>query len=299
MMLGVSWFRDAYTPRVTPGRVSWDALAARLTLHKPLERRAWVCPAKCATRRAWSPGACGACGAERVLDKRTAGAWSPWTFRDDKRSDLSAVLGCALVVDYDGGASLETVRQTWAGFEHVAHTSWSHLDPDSACVRVVLPLAEPVRASLYRRLFAWSLDRAPEQDPTVTDPGRLWFLPFTHGAPVASWHHRGPWLDVDASALPPHPSERPAARPQRPRVFERSDLYRVDVGARRALGVQLGGELGSSGPAEVVRHVPCPGCGQRTVWWPVQPRGWPGAACDHRRSCGWVGFLDELAGEGA
>ena len=301
MLLHACWFPDAYTPRPTrAGRFGWDAIACRLTAPPPLSRRAWVCVAGC-PRRAWHPGTCPTCDAPTVLDKRTCPAWSPWQLRPGwRRCEAAAIEGSALVVDYDGGISLDDARASWSDWAHAAHTSWSHADDADAHVRIVRPLARRVPREGYGRLFAWSVARDPRQDRTVGDPARLWFLPMVReGARPRGWQHDGPRLAMDWRDLPPTSDELArelaragrAARDELGR-FADSDLYRSNPSARAELAISLGGAVSGN----IARGIACPKCGRPSVWWRIEPGELaPGAYCDHKRSCGWGGWLDTFA----
>ena len=63
------------------------------------------------------------------------------------------------------------------------------------------------------------------------------------------------------------------------------------------LGLTLGGRLVGEGDAQRVVGVPCPRCERPSVWWWVSPASWAGAGCSHRKSCGWTGWVDQLAAE--
>jgi hypothetical protein len=76
----------------------------------------------------------------------------------------------------------------------------------------------------------------------------------------------------------------------------RRQRVEMDAGQREALAVSLGGRR----TGESVRGVTCPSCAERSVWWFVDPVGktWTGAACAHRKTCGWAGGF-EIFGGGA
>lgn len=293
----VSWFRSAWEPRIVAAHeVSWERLAERLTTHPPPPPLPWACSARCSRKRWRRPGGCPGCGAALLPDKFSLPAWSPWTFSGPTRTTTAAQHTAAMVLDYDGGATAETIRATWAAWRHVAHTSWSHT-ADVPRWRVVLPLLEPVPSAAWSRAWAWAVARDGTHDATCKDPGRLYFLPFDSGdRPCDAWAHDGPVLGIDSNKPPAPDDDRPTRRHVARGHLDRSRAHRLrtDVGQRRTLGEQLGGRVCGSGESERVQGVTCPACSRKSVWWAVHPRSWAGAACSHKTSCGWSGWLDQL-----
>lgn len=289
-------------------------LARRLLNPPPPTIRAWSCPT-CDTSRSprrWSRRPC-SCGAELVPCKRALPAWSPWTFRGDRRSAETADRCAYLAVEYDGaGGSCDEIRARWAAWGHLGHTTWSHTDPTAARARVVVPLERTITVAEWPAVWAHARAIGAHLDTVCSDPGRLWFLSLARPG-FASWHHGGPPLPVPdiVGGDPPGGAcegvTRPAgqvARFSRPdasrsagrdasRRYPISVKWRTDAAARRDLGVALGGVV----VGDVVRRVTCPHCRRASVWWRIDPRS-PSdapARCDHGKSCGWWGWLDQLA----
>lgn len=309
MLLTTSWAESLRraAPVITR-RVSWGALAARMVRPPLAPDLPLVCSAACCEVRWRLPGRCPRCDAELVPDKRSLPAWSPWMFRDDRRGLASAVTSSCLVVDYDEGVDVDAARARWADWPHVGHTSWSHR-PAAPKVRVIVPLAEPIPARVWGRVWTWSTAHDDRQDLQIGDPGRCYFLPFQRVG-FTAWLHDEPssLLAVDWSRLPPHPDEalvegpRPDAAPARNLRPNRGPVYgtlryalRTDPDARRTWGLELGGALHGEGAQARIKGVRCPKCGRPGVWWLLAPRSWPGAACEHKSSCGWTGWLDNLS----
>lgn len=98
------------------------------------------------------------------------------------------------------------------------------------------------------------------------------------------------WL-LDLVAPPPPPAPPPA----HPRAWYPDGGAAVrlrDPGARLELALRLGGQVAEDhGSARGIR---CPRCARASVWYPITPERWYGAACSHRQSCGWAGALTEL-----
>jgi predicted RNA-binding Zn-ribbon protein involved in translation (DUF1610 family) len=64
---------------------------------------------------------------------------------------------------------------------------------------------------------------------------------------------------------------------------ELARVLRLDPSARLSLGASLQADIVQA--AGHVRHVKCPNCGDRSVWWTISGPGH--AKCSHLNSCGW------------
>ncbi|MCK6527668.1 hypothetical protein L6R50_08925 [Myxococcota bacterium] len=236
-----------------------------------------------------------------VTDKRQLPAWSPVLYRDEARRGRGWVeaVSC-LVLDYDGGTSLDEAVVAWRDWPHVLHTSWSHT-PDSPRFRVVLPLEEPVPAPEWP--WAWESARqwyrGTTPDPVCKDVARLYFRPALR---APDWPHEARVNDVDRPLLrlewtrpPPRPA--PVLPPRGPWTVSwsrrRAVLYAVlarEPDARRRAADLVGAAVRDG----IARGGTCPQCGRPDVWWPVVPERPMGARCNHARSCGWRGSLVDL-----
>lgn len=136
-------------------------------------------------------------------DKRDTPAWSPARF-EGSATDRAAVELSALVLDFDG-ADPDAASARWQAYRHVMHSTMSST-PASPRFRLVLPLARPVPAAYWRRVWAWAAERDSDIDPTCKNAGRVYFLPATTGIhPHFARRNPGPLLDLDAAALPEPP----------------------------------------------------------------------------------------------
>lgn len=242
---------------------------------------------------------------EKAARARHLPAWSPATFDPGWRSSVNATALSCIVLDHDDGAPLDLARRTWGAWAHVAHTSWSH-EEASPRWRVVVPLARPVAAALWPRVWAWAHARAGGRaDPACKDAARLYYMPALRGpdAPWEAFTHDGPPLDLDALDLPPldlPPLDRPPARRPAPRVRDPGThvgrmLARLYAG-RRDVRERVAHALGADVTGAPLRadRVTCPRCGDASVWWYIEPGRMAGAACKHRNTCGWTGPLADL-----
>lgn len=287
---GISWYASARDNRPRRIEAEWSRLVARLTTHQIREG---------------------------VADKRDLPAWSPAVLAPGARraNDAVEAVSC-IVLDYDDGTELATAREPWMDWPHIWHTSWSHTE-ELAKFRLVIPLARAVPVVAWRWVWAWAARRAAGGiDQACKDASRLYFLPAVKSANAPRWagvHDPGGWCcdpDWDRATVEElqnagkamHAVQaRALYREAAPRVVASGGAMdairaalRVDPDARRRAGEHLGGRLTSSRVSGVV----CPRCGDRSVWWLLEPDARRQAACNHRNSCGWHGWIDELVGGG-
>lgn len=237
--------------------------------------------------------------------KQRLPAWSPCVFADDRRSLARARSVCAVVLDYDAGDPCDRELARWGPWARVLHSSWSHAE-DAPRFRIVVPLAHPVRAERWGRVWAWAWRHSGGRiDRACKDPSRAYFRPALRG-------HNSPWrlevvegdvLDLDAETLPPAPDERPERPPvpaptwdPHPTIAaaQRRRHLAADPAARLAHGLGAGGVASGAGSGARVDRVACPQCARPSVWFWVDPVKASGASCKHRESCGWYGPVDAL-----
>ena len=263
----VSWFRskrDAQPKRVDR---SLDALVAALT------------------RRSNAP-------------KDELPLWSPAVFDGSRKKANVVELSC-LVLDYDDGTAINAAVKVWGPWAHIIYTTPSH-GPDGDRFRVVLPLAQPVAAADWPRVWQWAEQRAGRTvDPACKDASRIYYghagdvryaraMPSTKGRPLL-------WVDVDRLPAPP-PTWKELPRPvSAPVSYDRAVSRTVDLLAtcpatRRRAGEMAGAQIND----ETVKGAKCPRCSQPSVWWPIVPHKIRSAMCHHRKSCGWIGSIYEV-----
>lgn len=102
------------------------------------------------------------------------------------------------------------------------------------------------------------------------------------------------WLLDMVKEKPRPPVPKPVSIPRRtPWSRDAADrelarVLRLDPTARTTLGQQLGADIHTLH----VRHVKCPQCADKSVWWTVSGPGH--AKCSHLNSCGWHAPLHTL-----
>lgn len=126
------------------------------------------------------------------------GGWSPVRYDPPKRAKENVREVSALVLDYDKQAQWDAIVERWRAVQGVVYTTKSHT-ADSHRLRAVLPLARPVTAEEYPRIWEWaSKQTACPVDQQCKDVSRFWYDPSkpTRG----QWRARkltGPALDPD------------------------------------------------------------------------------------------------------
>lgn len=222
-------------------------------------------------------------------EKQQVPGWSPIAVHEGMTRSLAAVETVyALVLDYDGTATLEQAREAWAPWCHVGHTTWQ----GAPRCRVVVPLAQPCPAALWVGVYGWAQARDPRIDQKTKDASRFWYQPATNGPadPFASWVHEGPALELDyARLMKPKPKLPPLERTSGAGA-RRCAVRRLDhPDARMRAAEYLHVAVNANGNAKGAR---CPACGRFSVWWHVEESG--PAICNHRKTCGWMGSLAKV-----
>lgn len=246
-------------------------------------------------------------------DKRTLPAWSPAVLPEGatRANDRVESLSC-IVLDYDDGTSPDVALVPWLDWPCIVHSSWSHSEALTK-FRLIVPLARPVPLRAWRWVWSWAAGRAAGTiDQACKDASRLYFLPARRGAgAVFSFcHDPGGYLcDPDwhrqteeALALAGRAPEAVAARvradiPQTPTSVGKGlsaarEALRRDPRVRR----QAAAFLGARTTTERAYGIKCPKCGDRSVWFLLEPDKKAGCECNHKNSCGWFGWIDDLSG---
>ncbi len=118
--------------------------------------------------------------------KRDLRLWSPALYRPgaDKRGSESVTHVSCLVLDYDDGTPIADASVTWSSWFHLVHTTWSHT-PEHPKFRLVMPLAFPVPAEDWSKVWSWAEEVARfEIDPSMKSPAANYALP---AVPHRAW----------------------------------------------------------------------------------------------------------------
>lgn len=226
--------------------------------------------------------------------------WSPVTYKADTRRGAKNVEKVNLIVlDFDDGAHWRDVLPRWEGCAAFVHTSWSHTREHPKW-RLVVPLAEPVSSDLWPQVWRWADKRSGGSDPACKDPCRVFYVPACRDLELFERIEvQGEPVTVPAVHLKPVPAVSPwLKRGQQRRLKDaraegkRSDVYKLDPGAREALGLRMGGTVQGGH----VKGVKCPACGRASLRWWVAIGSELQAYCAHKKSCGHRAWLDEVEG---
>lgn len=118
--------------------------------------------------------------------KRDLRLWSPALYRPgaDKRGSENVTHVSCLVLDYDDGTPIADASVTWSAWFHIVHTTWSHT-PEHPKFRLVMPLAFPVAAEDWPKVWSWAEEVARfEIDPSMKSPAANYALP---AVPHRAW----------------------------------------------------------------------------------------------------------------
>ncbi len=182
--------------------------------------------------------------------KKSLRAWNFATFQGDRRREGATVVELvhALVLDYDGGATLDAATLAWAPFRGVMHTTHSHV-PEQPRFRAILLLSRPVDPIEFPALWRWAEGRVRAAghaiDPHCRDATRLWFAPARRpDAPYEVRELGGASVDVDAVLSTTADTTPPSCQPGRPRDRARhtDQVARCGevVGVARAIQPEVG-----------------------------------------------------------
>lgn len=115
-------------------------------------------------------------------DKKQLKGWSPALYPlgvEHKRQENIGPVN-ALVLDYDGEATLESILDMWAGADFVVHSTYSHGLDGAERYRVIIPYAPgkaPRTAQEHAQVWAWAKALDPRIDGAAKDVGRLYGWP--------------------------------------------------------------------------------------------------------------------------
>jgi hypothetical protein len=149
----------------------------------------------------------------RGAPKRNLRLWAPDLYVPGaKRGGDGVIHLSCLVLDYDKGLPFDEAQPRWRAWFHVAHSTWSHR-PDRPKYRIILPLAAPVAAADWRRVWSWAQELAGHWiDPAMSGRAATYALPTSPSAEapkIAVLHRDGPLLDPVAEGLIGAPAPPP------------------------------------------------------------------------------------------
>jgi len=115
-----------------------------------------------------------------------------------------------VILDFDGGVTMEQARETFADFNYILHTSSSHQSKEPLCdrFRMILPFAPgPVRfpsVTEHEKVYRKVLQAYPQADQRCADPAHKYFPHTNERGAEFIWHVNatGRYFDVDISDVP-------------------------------------------------------------------------------------------------
>lgn len=248
--------------------------------------------------------------------KKHVPLWSPTTFVGT-RAKSNAVDIWALVFDMDDGQTGFDTWRMFADWQVIAHTSYSH-KPYHHKYRIVLPLAKPVPATDWDRastaaneIWANVVGRGIPDQSAIHDNARAYYryaIPVatespTHPMHPAQFHQTAVHLDAPQFVLEYEHITKPAPRhvaKQTPTTLRGSsqktrEMALLDPTVRS----QVANAVGASVQGNTARGIICPQCGQREVYFSIDPTMvgavvWP--RCNRQDKCQWFGTFDNLLG---
>jgi hypothetical protein len=222
-------------------------------------------------------------------------------FVGHRRSNATFEAASVVALDVEKGPSTQEAHATFKDWHHLIYTTWSHR-PAAHRFRLVFPLTREVDAREYKLLWTLlSKKLGAGSDPQTKDLARALFLPAIRPdgqrAAAKAWTE-APLLEPDALLMAElklvrpvaHRSVAPVSLPEWEARCEARLRLNSDPEARRRAGAWLQGKI----QGNRVEGVVCPQCGRASVWFWVEPGKMRTAACNHRNSCGWWGYLDGL-----
>lgn len=122
------------------------------------------------------------------------------------RRNINILQVDALVLDYDGGITLDELKHRFRDYEYLGYTSYNHLkDGSTHKCRLIFPLSCPIPVNAkidslptYEDLKVPLGEFAGPCDPVVFKPNQMYFIPATHPDRMTlavTWVNRGKILD--------------------------------------------------------------------------------------------------------
>lgn len=216
----------------------------------------------------------------------------------------------AIVFDFDhlsaptARSVVQRVHQRQLAYH--LYSSFSHRlgGRDDCCFRLILLPSRPVTSLEYPTVWQ-TVDQwlGGQADRKARDVARIWFTPAcpTEGLSRAIVDNRaGQTVCIDEvlaqvamrQSTSPQRSSAPTPITLRPGLARRAAQHRLnnDPFVRTRAAQQLQACITETRAT----RIQCPRCGRASVWFWLSPTSKRTASCNHRKTCGWFGFLDTL-----
>ena len=247
-----------------------------------------------------------------VPSKNKIPVWAPVSFTGTRSASNVDMVYC-LVLDIDDGYKYIDIHYVLgAKYIYVWHTSYSHT-PELHKWRLVLPLATPVPKDEWLDYWEagqiwWEELTGKKTDQVCKDAGRCYYLKAskdnTYPMGFTAWE--GKYLDLSdyvievrkekayrariAADLKRRQQELIKSLPKedQERIEKFKKLNSKEARTRKAY------EVGATIKDGMARNIKCPKCNRRSVWFGLDPNKKKTAECNHKKSCGWFGFVNHL-----
>ena len=125
----------------------------------------------------------------RIFKKEHAPLWGFYSVKEDyehniyhggiRRTKRNFTKVNALVLDYDGGMTMNEVHEQLQNYQHWGYTTYNHMKTGVEKFRVILPLVHPVDTELISTDYTLEvlLDYFKDVDESTFDVGRFFYLP--------------------------------------------------------------------------------------------------------------------------
>ncbi len=250
----------------------------------------------------------------RVPNKQQIPVWAPVTFSGNRAARNVEKIHC-LVLDIDDGLKYWDIEpKLRTSCIYYWHTTYSHT-AQLWKWRAIFPLVEPVHKNEWLDYWEagqrWFTEKSGHEgtDQVCKDAGRAYYVKAAKDTTEAQgldvWEK--PFLldlgdyvkEIRADRLFKHKIREDLKKRQQellkslsPHDQQRIKKYK-EMNSKEAREKKAS-DLGATITDGVARKIKCPSCGRKTVWFGIDPEPKKSAECNHKNSCGWFGFVNNL-----
>jgi hypothetical protein len=250
----------------------------------------------------------------RIANKQDIPVWAPVTFSGTRSAKNVQDIYC-LVLDIDDGLRYWDIEpQLRRSCIYYWHQTYSHTEALHKW-RCIFPLVEPVSKEDWLDYWEagqkWFSNVTSHHgtDQVCKDAGRAYYVKASKDDNItmgySSWDK--PFLlDLRSMVAEVRKEKRYKERVQKElqkrqqellkklpqsqqdRIERYKKLNSKEARTRKAY------EVGAVITDGVARKIKCPKCNRRSVWFGLDPEQKKTAECNHKKTCGWFGFVNAL-----